>query len=382
MRKKKIAIVGAGNAACITAMQYYLMGKDEIDKITIYYDPSNPIERVGQGSILSISLMINSFFYLDFLDNNIIKSTRKEGIMYENWGQKNKKIFHSFPQSMTALHYVPNLLSQAVLNSGAFEVVEKNIQDPEKEIDSDFIFDCRGRNNRDPELYDTLINPLNSVILSRKEKVYSDLVYTRTVATPNGWTFVIPNTDSTSYGYLYNNTITPKEEAKKDFIERFDVVPDGDLSFENYIAKNCFQGDRTILNGNRLSFLEPLEATSTGFYLHVALNAWGYIFHGVEKEYINQEVRKEMLRLQNFILWHYQTGSKFKTPFWDYAKSLPFNPDEDFNYILNHCTHQDFSTIIRNEARNGAQSMYSQWSPSSFKCWAEGVTLDKPEESN
>lgn len=38
-RKKKISIIGAGNAGCITAMYYYLNAIDDVDKITIYYDP-------------------------------------------------------------------------------------------------------------------------------------------------------------------------------------------------------------------------------------------------------------------------------------------------------------------------------------------------------
>lgn len=210
---------------------------------------------------------------------------------------------------------MPSLFSQAVLDSGVFKVMEKKVEDAESEIDSDFIFDCRGRNNRDQNLYDKLINPLNSVILSRKEIIDPDLVYTRTVATPNGWTFVIPNVDSTSYGYLYNNEITTKEEATADFIERFDVVPDGHLTFENYIAKNCFYGERTILNGNRLSFLEPLEATSTGFYENVAMTTLGHIAHGVSRELCNEQIRSEMFEIQNFVLWHYQFGSKFDTPF-------------------------------------------------------------------
>ena len=37
-----------------------------------------------------------------------------------------------------------------------------------------------------------------------------------------------------------------------------------------------------------------------------------------------------MKQLENIILWHYQFGSKFDTPFWEYAKSLPFNPDNKF----------------------------------------------------
>ena len=371
--KKKISIVGAGKAGCITAMQYHLMGKDLFDKITIYHDPSSPIERVGQGTILSISFLINNFFYLDFLDNNLIKSTRKEGIMYENWGKKNEKIFHPFSQSMNAIHYVPNLLSKAILESGVFEVIEKNITDPEKEIDCDYIIDCRGKDNRDKNLYDSLTNPLNSVILAREEKVYPNHFYTRTVATPNGWTFVIPNTDSTSYGYLYNDQITSREDAEKDFIERFNIVPDGFLKFDNYLAKSCFVGDRTILNGNRLSFLEPLEASSTGFYSSVAMFARDYIMGDIDREICDKNIKNEMKRIENFVLWHYQFGSKFDTPFWDYAKSLPFNPDPLFNHTLDHGMRNSYSDLVMNVVRYREPRIYSQWNSTSFKCWAEGV---------
>jgi len=384
-RKKKISIVGAGNAGCITAMHYYLYAKDDIEEITIYHDPSTPIERTGQGTTIPVAILINNFFYLDFFKKNPIKSTRKEGILYENWGKQNKDIYHFFPQSATGIHYIPNLLSEAILNSGTFETVEKNIEDPEKEIDSDFIFDCRGRNHRDKNLYDNLINPLNSVILSRKEEINPDLVYTRTVATPNGWTFVIPNVDSISYGYLYNNQITTKEEATADFIERFDVVPDGYLTFENYLAKSCFYGERTILNGNRLSFLEPLEATSTSFYENVAMTALGYISHGVDKEICNKRIRTEMLEIQNFVLWHYQFGSKYDTPFWEYAKSLSFDPGPQFNKVLECSKKHSYSDIIRQRSRDRNNSIdnpsYAHWSASAFKIWTDGMELDKDQKA-
>ena len=41
--------------------------------------------------------------------------------------------------------------------------------------------------------YEDLINPLNSVLLSKKFERDNDLIYTKCVATPNGWTFIIPN---------------------------------------------------------------------------------------------------------------------------------------------------------------------------------------------
>ena len=51
--KYKIAIVGAGNAGCITALHFYKHLRDggDLDKfnITIYHSPDyHPIEKVGK----------------------------------------------------------------------------------------------------------------------------------------------------------------------------------------------------------------------------------------------------------------------------------------------------------------------------------------------
>lgn len=362
-RKKKIAIVGAGNAACITAMHYYLHGQDIFDRISIYHDPSYPIERVGQGTTLVIPRLFYRIFGINWYNQiDFVKGTRKDGILYENWGKKTEKNFHPFPLGACSIHYIPQLLSKLILNCGLFDIIEKNIQNPEEEIDADYIFDCRGRHNRNEDLYEKLINPLNSVILGRDDTPDPKLHYTRCIATPDGWTFAIPNHDSISYGYIFNNTITDKKDAAKNLIDMFGIIPDGHLDFKNYIAKSFFEGERTILNGNRGSFLEPLEATSVGFYLDVAKHAWDHIVDGVSKEVCNQNIRKEMFRIQNFVLWHYQYGSKYNTPFWDYAKSLQFSPDKEF---------YDFLNEAKEDKMQYKNKEYSQWGMPSFKNWIQ-----------
>ena len=354
----KISIVGAGNAGCVTALHYhkYL----EIDnEIVIYHNPDeHPIERVGQGTLFSITDLISSTLGINWYDNPI-DATFKTGILYEGWGKKKDILFHHFPLPDMSIHFVPQKLSKAVLESGYFKVIEKTITDPEKEIDADVIFDCRGRHNRDKSNYDTLIDPLNSVLLYKKQGRDPDLIYTRSVATPNGWTFVIPNKDSISYGYLYNNTITSKEDARKDFLDRIDLPEvDGELTFENYMAKNMFAGERTILQGNMYGFLEPLEATSLGFYRIICMQAWDAIFHIKSLDECNSEVRRVMKELENVTLWHYQYGSKYDTPFWEYAKSLPFKPDKRFDMMIDNPESTE---------------MYGQWEGWNFKNWKEGM---------
>ena len=358
----KIAIVGAGNAGCVTALHYHKYLKEDkiVDdyEIDIYHSPDqHPIEKVGQGTIPPIVTLISSVFGSDWY-NNSIDSTFKSGILYEGWGNKNDKFFHPFPMDKMSMHFVPNKLSRTVLESGYFNVIDKTIKEPEKEIDADVIFDCRGRHNRDKSNYDKLINPLDSVLLSKKYERDVDLIYTRCVATPNGWTFIIPNKDSVSYGYLYNSEITTREDAVDDFTSRFDLdyIIDS-LKFENYMAKNMFVGEITVLQGNMYGFIEPLEATSLGLYQSVCRQAWDCIFGIRSEDYCNSKMRTIMKETETFLIWLYRYGSKFDAPFWNYAKSLPFNPDFRFNDICND-SYANYKTVNKD--------IYGQWHKYSF----------------
>ena len=362
----RIAIIGAGNAGCITALHFqkYLSEQSNKFEIEIYHSPHyHPIEKVGQGTTLSVPKLIADTLDINWY-NNPIGATFKSGILYEGWGKKNDKIFHPFLWSDMGVHFVPKKLSECVINSKFFRVHEKVINNPENEIDANIIFDCRGRHNRDRSKYDTLTNPLNTVLLSKKFEKDPDLIYTRCVATPNGWTFVIPNTDSVSYGYLYNNKITEREDAINDFTSRFglDYIID-ELVFDNYMAKDFYNGSRTILQGNMYGFIEPMEATSVAFYQYICRQSWDLIFKIQSYEYCNNKIRTNMKQLESIILWHYQNGSKFDTPFWEYAKSLPFNPDDKF------------LEMISDEKNDPEQ--YGQWKKWQFDNWKNGVMIAK-----
>ena len=117
------------------------------------------------------------------------------------------------------------------------------------------------------------------------------------------------------------------------------------------MAKNMFVGERTVLQGNMYGFLEPLEATSLGLYQSICRQAWDYIFGIKSGIYCNHQVRTMMKQIETFLLWLYQHGSKYDTPFWTYAKSLPFNPDAKFYDMCNDSLIED---------------IYGQWSKYSF----------------
>ena len=364
--KNKIAIVGAGNAGCMTALNFGYFGGDRFE-IDMYYDSDTPMEKVGQGTTPGVLSLVSASLNLDWWSNDI-GATIKTGILYEKWGKKQEEVYHKFYMNNVAMHFQTHELSRKVRESQYVNVIEKNVIDPEVEIDADYIFDCRGKSDEDE--YHTLINPLNAVLLCKQGGRDPDLTYTKCVATPDGWTFVIPNHDSISYGYLYNTNITSKDEAAFNMHEIFNVVPDGDLTFKNYIAKSMFKGDRTILNGNRFCFLEPLEATSTSFYRNIAGHAWEHIIDGKPKYKCDHDVQKYMKQIETFILWHYQFGSAYDTGFWEYAKSLAFKPDDDFLKYHDSAVQMDYP-MLNSKAFAGQE--YGIWPRVSFKQWHDGI---------
>ena len=125
-----------------------------------------------------------------------------------------------------------------------------------------------------------------------------------------------------------------------------------------------FIGERTVLQGNRYSFVEPLEATSFTTYEMLVHFAISTILNNKDRLKINKIMWKKVKEIETFILWHYQFGSKYDTPFWEYAKSLPFNPNEKFNYFIDNLNNPHFDE----------DEEYGQWYIESFRWWMDGVS--------
>ena len=371
----KVSVVGGGNAGCITAL-YLSWYKKELE-VELIYNPDVPCERVGQASVLDPPKLLWAATGFNWY-NNPIHATFKSGILYEGWGQYNEKLFHGFPAHSMAMHYCPWEMQKHVLNSGHFKVIEGDV-DP-KDVDADYVFDCRGK-PKDFSDYDDLINPTNAAILAKPNWDTTKAFWSRHVATPDGWTFIIPtHSESPSHdycvGYCYNSNITSKEDAESNLSSMFDVEIKKHLKFKNYLAKNRIVEDRIFLNGNRLFFLEPLESSSVQAYVECARFFVDYII--TKKESIEQaacSAKQYIRQLQNFVLWHYQFGSKYDTPFWDYATKLSFK-DKTFDAMVEYCLQTSKRDILPKSygGMTSELSQYGQWPANSFKVWYEGMT--------
>ena len=373
----KVSVVGGGNAGCITAL-YLSWYKKELE-VELIYNPDIPCERVGQASVLDPPKLLWAATGFNWY-HNPIHATFKSGILYEGWGQVNEEVYHGFPAHSMAMHFCPWEMQKHVLNSGHFKVIESDVLDVNN-IDADYVFDCRGK-PEDYSEYDDLINPTNAAILAKPKWNTTEAFWSRHVTTPDGWSFIIPTrSDSPSHdycvGYCYNSDITSKEDAENNLLSMFDVEVKKHLSYKNYLAKNPIVDERIFLNGNRLFFLEPLESSSVQAYVECARYFVDYII--TKKETVEQAAHsaKQYIRqLQNFVLWHYQFGSKYDTPFWNYAKKLSFR-DKTFDAMVEYCkqtTNRDILPKSYGGSTSDA-SQYGQWPANSFKVWHDGMTI-------
>jgi hypothetical protein len=304
--------------------------------------------------------------------------------MYENWSKRTPNLFHEFPFHESAMQADPKYLQKYILNSGLFAVKEGNVTDLDT-VDADVIFDCRGNTKKDDIEYESLYCPVNSVLLAVGPSPTKPQLWSRHVATPDGWTFVIPNTtDTTSYGYMYNKDITPLETAKTNFSELFPVEHKQEvvnLPFESYLAKEPLRidsnGRKIILNGNRLSFFEPMEATAVLSYLKVATDTFAWVsgeYDRLSQKALSQKaemsIKSFFHEIQTFILWHYIKGSVYDTPFWRDAQTKTTaifeQPDEKFQYIINLVKSGDYIDLKQSDKEYGPWQLYS------IKRWYEG----------
>ena len=387
---KKIVVVGGGNAGCLTALHYgWHSRKNDAISVELIYNPDVKPEPVGQATLVDPPALLYATTRTNWM-NNPIHATMKSGILYEGWGKKQDVITNPFPMDRMGMHYCPCEMQELVLKTGLFKVTEGDV-DP-KDIDADLVFDCRGTpDDISPQNgYRELVNPTNAAILAKPNWNTLECTYSRHVATPDGWTFIIPtHPESPSYeysvGYCYNSNITSKEDAEKNFLDQFDVEITQHKEYKSYISTKPVDDDgRIFLNGNRLCFLEPLESTGAQIYMDWASVVGESVF--LKKNSIEEGVsslKGYIYQIERYIHWHYQFGSKYDTPFWDYAKSLKLtNYEPNFDKVARWSDETSWDDIMVPEYGGIGDIKYGQWSPISFKYWMEGVGYKPPAKTD
>lgn len=370
----KITIIGGGNAGCWTALHFAYYAPKTVE-IELIYDKNIPAEPVGQGTTPAAATMLWNVLGIDWHSNSI-KATPKSGVLYKGWGKRNKEYYHAFPMDTMALHYEPRELHRCVLESKLFKVKEGNIR-PE-EIDSDYVIDASGKPNSF-ETYEMLDNPLNAALISRKNRCNANVdMWTRCSTTPDGWCFEIDNLDgTTSYGYLYNEHWSKEEDCRKNLESQFGITEARRLKFNNYVSKAPIINERIIQTGNKLFFLEPLEATALKTYSHWARMIFDFtITKRKSSEECQREIHNYIRETEAFINLHYAFGSSYNTRFWRKCEQL-YRPDRPgYERIKSHI-REDWRE--RNERKIAQQQSWGQWGAYSLGGWYEAMGVEIAE---
>ena len=349
-KKNKFCIVGGGTTSALVLMQILEYCKEP--NITCIYDPSIPSIGVGESTSSSLSKLMQTT--LNFLfENDLpeIDGTIKFANKYINFGDGD---FYTSQQD-PALHINSSKFSEYVFkrvkeiydngvtfvydNVKSIESVNDYaiIKTNDKEIKYDYVFDCRGFPKKDElktDDYDCSFEiPVNSVLLYSEPRFYYEQFYSETTQTKDGWMFGIPLRTRKTFGYVYNNQITPKEDAIKNFRELkqiSDNIELRSLSWNVFFKRNICDGNIITL-GNRLFFTEPAAA----LHLH-SIQSLVIVFMELlgTSTYSDGNKIKSIIELESFynnevtllnkiqLLLLYQTPTNIDSKFWRYAKEI------------------------------------------------------------
>ena len=354
---RKIAVVGRGTAGALAAASVTRLHPDSDHELHHIYDSRIPVIGVGEGSWPSL---VRELQQLTNLPHETVQQrlngTRKYGVAFEGWGRLNRDFTHYFtPQQVSYAYHLSADLMAALLEEGtrARHVDAKvlNITRVEGGAEVEFeglaperydlVFDARGfpKEIHSDRHIDISFIPTDTAVIRRCPAIINDEgdgpvlqhTYTRAVARPHGWIFVIPLTVHTSYGYIFNRDVTSLAEVEADFDAFLDA--DGVSEFEqravipfpNFVHRQIYDGAVARI-GNAAAFMEPLEATAIvsaqfqiGMVLHTRLNRSP---EHLERDapVVNQFLVNNMLCYGLFVGWHYSCGSRYDSEFWRHAR--------------------------------------------------------------
>ncbi len=353
---RKIAVVGRGTAGSLAAACVAHLHPDLDCELHHIYDSGIPVIGVGEGSWPSLVQQLQQLTGLpQTAVQKRLHGTRKYGVTFEGWGRCDQDFTHHFtPKNRSyAYHLSADLLANLLHEGTRAQHIDAKVLNITKvedgaqvEFDNlppecyDLVFDARGfPRELDPDQHiDISFIPTNTAIIRRcpailkpkQGKPVLQHTFTRAVARPHGWIFVIPLTAHTSYGYIFNRNVSSLAEVESDFdaflekdgmseFEHRSVIP-----FPNFVHRHMYDGAVARI-GNAAAFMEPLEATAIvsaqlqiGMVLHTRLNRPA---EHLERDapVVNRFLVNNSLCYGLFVGWHYSCGSSYNSEFWHQA---------------------------------------------------------------
>ena len=221
---RKVAVIGRGTAGSLAAASVTRLHPESDYELHHIFDSRIPAIGVGEGSWPSLVQELAQLTNLPHEKiQREIKGTRKYGVAFEGWGQRKQNFIHYFtPQQVSyAYHLAADLLAELLHESANATHIDAKVlnitrDDGSARIDFegresetyDLVFDARGfpKELNSEQNIDISFIPTNTAVIRRcpaiiqtEDGLVLQHTYTRAVARPHGWVFVIPLTAHTSY---------------------------------------------------------------------------------------------------------------------------------------------------------------------------------------
>lgn len=318
----KIAIVGKGTSAIITT----LVCLSEGHWVNVYYDPESSHLNVGESTLPQIGQLVFDVLGIsisDMLEEDIV--SLKSGVKFIDWGVG--KSFYSNFQDKFAFHFntsrFNSFINDNLKENGWARYIPYKVDSYKEKGDVveingeiyDFVIFCSGWN--DDEYQRPLLNTVNSAVLYKKDSVDVDSTYTIHQATEDGWEFGLPfpKDGITKCGYLYDRDRISSEEVVDKLSHKGDVRK---IEWTPQFSKRLIKNKNCAYNGNRLFFVEPLQALSLYYYYEFAREICQYLKEKNKKSFVqsNYRYQYEIWTYQLSLALHYRYGSIYDTSYW------------------------------------------------------------------
>lgn len=373
----KIAIVGAGTAGLLTALDLCYGLPDEAE-IELIHDPDIAPLGVGEATLYNFPASLGTIEYSHAENRHDLDATAKFGVRFKNWKGDG---FVPFFAGSHGIHFNTNELAAFVIprlkklypNFTELHGTVHGINGDGKEVIIgnrwyNYAIDCRGF-NKIKRGNDLPIHVNRAIVFDSMEPSPWD--YSYHIAHKNGWMFGIPLSNRVSFGYLFNELITTEQEAFADIQRIVDEGIDGykpryssrpgnfrHYNFESYHAPSiCNRNGNVFVNGNRALFFEPLQSTSIGAYGFINNIIMDAMCQGIDP---NPRFRKLVEECIMFINLHYRNGSDYDTPFWKYASMR--SQDLLFKYDLHNYNWEYMIDTFQMKERMYSNFLYNCWS--------------------
>ena len=319
-----VSVVGAGTAGSLTVAQ---LSRFTDADISWYFDPEQPPVSVGEAATLSMPQFLDRVADYTHDDLSKINGTHKTGIKKVGWGDTD--FTHNFPPYNVSMHFTADAMQQYLCEKvgGRENVTMVPERVSHDDLDTDYVVDCTGLPaETTPEMNTDMFIPVNSSYVVRipwEEAEYSKSFH---FARKYGWVFGVPTETHLSLGYQFNRRFNNADEVSRDLeavVEYLDIDADVSggltLEYEPYFRTPTFS-DNTFYNGNAGCFLEPLEATSLSTSLNVISHIWNIVDGNRSAEAAQALFEREVRATEGVVMMHYLAGSRWESPFWDYAQ--------------------------------------------------------------